>query len=52
MEEYKIINFNNVELKVFRNGNVYKKVNDEFILNNGHIHKNEKTSINAFHAIV
>ena len=44
MEEYKFITFNNVELKVFRNGNVLKKINDEFILTNGVIHKVNKTS--------
>ena len=45
MEEYKYITFNNAELKVFRNGNVFKKVNDEFILSNGFLHKVQKTNV-------
>ena len=46
MVEFKNITFNNVELKVFSNGNVYKKVgDDEFISYNRNIHKRSKTNI-------
>ena len=46
MAEYKNITFKNVEFKVFRNGNVYKKVDDDdFILSNGFIHKTSNISV-------
>ena len=44
MEESKTIIYNGVALKVFKDGNVYKKDMNEFILNNGFIHKTTKIS--------